>query len=157
MLQALLNGELAAARAAAGVPLTDWFVSDDITWLWQMRLDQIAADRRAADWVACAAVAVPDETVGGVGGYHGPPDSAGMVELSYGVDPDCRRQGYARAMVRELLRRAAGEPDVSTVRASISPQNAASLATIAGFGFEHVGEQWDEVDGTEFLFERPAV
>jgi ribosomal-protein-alanine N-acetyltransferase len=43
-----------------------------------------------------------------------------------------------------------------TVRASISPSNHASLATIAGFGFTHVGEQWDDEDGTEFLYERPA-
>ncbi|MCM0675157.1 GNAT family N-acetyltransferase [Micromonospora phytophila] len=156
VLQALLDGELAAARVATGVQLTDWFISDDITWLWRMRLDQIAADPGAADWVACAAVTVPEGTVVGVGGFHGPPDSAGMVELSYGVDPACRRRGYARAMVRELLRRAATEPDVSTVRASISPENAASLATIVGFGFDHVGEQWDEEDGTELLFERPA-
>ena len=53
---------------------------------------------------------------------------------------------------RTPLRRAATEPDVVTVRASISPENAASLAT----GFTHVGEQWDEDDGTEFLFERAA-
>jgi len=32
----------------------------------------------------------------------------------------------------------------------------ASLATIAGFGFIPVGEQWDADDGRELLFERPA-
>ena len=31
-----------------------------------------------------------------------------------------------------------------------------SLATIAGFGFTHVGEQWDEEDGTEHLYEVAA-
>ena len=36
---------------------------------------------------------------------------------------------------------------------SISPDNEASLATINGFGFVHVGEQWDEEDGTELIFE----
>jgi RimJ/RimL family protein N-acetyltransferase len=42
------------------------------------------------------------------------------------------------------------------VRATISPDNAASLATIAGFGFTENGEQWDEEDGRELIFERPA-
>jgi ribosomal-protein-alanine N-acetyltransferase len=57
-------------------------------------------------------------------------------------------------MLAELLRRAARqEPRVRTVRASISPDNAASLATIAGFGFVRVGEQWDDEDGLELLFE----
>jgi RimJ/RimL family protein N-acetyltransferase len=59
-------------------------------------------------------------------------------------------------MLRELLRRAATEPGVTTVRATISPDNAASLATITRFGFTRNGEQWDEEDGLELIFERPA-
>jgi hypothetical protein len=42
------------------------------------------------------------------------------------------------------------------VRATISPGNAASLATISGFGFAEVGEQWDDEDGLELIFEIPA-
>lgn len=41
------------------------------------------------------------------------------------------------------------------IRASISPDNAASLAVIRPFGFERVGEQWDDEDGLELVFERP--
>ncbi|WP_051167573.1 GNAT family N-acetyltransferase [Actinoplanes sp. N902-109] len=156
VLRALTDGDLGAARDGAGVALTEWFASADLTWLWRLRLDQIAGDPSAAGWVANAAVTVPDGVVVATGAYHGPPDEAGMVELSYSVDPLYRRRGYARAVVRELLRRAADEPAVVTVRASISPDNTASLATIAPFGFTHVGEQWDEEDGTELLYERPA-
>ncbi|MBB4697730.1 GNAT family N-acetyltransferase [Paractinoplanes abujensis] len=155
-MTALLDGDLVTARKLAGVELTDWFLSDEITWLWRMRLDQIAADPGAADWIVRAAVSVPGEVVVGAGGFHGPPDDTGMVEIGYSTDPDHRRRGYARAMVTELLRWAAAEPSAVTVRASIRPDNEASLATIAGFGFVHVGEQWDEEDGTEFLYERPA-
>jgi [ribosomal protein S5]-alanine N-acetyltransferase len=43
-------------------------------------------------------------------------------------------------MVAELLRWAAAEPSAVTVRASISPENDALLATIAGFSFTHFGE-----------------
>jgi RimJ/RimL family protein N-acetyltransferase len=156
VLQSLLAGDLAAARTATGIPLSDWFLSDEVTWLWRMRLDQIAVDPRAADWIVRAAVSVPDGLVIGAGGFHGPPDAAGMVEIGYSVDPAYRRRGYARAMVTELLRWAATERSAVTVRASISPDNAASLATIAGFGFTHIGEQWDEKDGREFIFQRPA-
>jgi len=59
-------------------------------------------------------------------------------------------------MLRELQRRAAAEPSVRTVWAMISPGNVASLATIAGFGFAEVGEQWDEQDGRELIFEVAA-
>ena len=156
VLEALLAGDLASARTLAGVPLSEWFLSDEVTWLWRMRLAQIAADPAAADWVARAVVSEPDGVVVGAAGFHGPPDEAGMVEIGYSTDPAFRRRGYARAMVAGLLAWAAAEPAAVTVRASISPDNTASLATIAGFGFTHVGEQWDEEDGLEHRYERPA-
>jgi RimJ/RimL family protein N-acetyltransferase len=55
-----------------------------------------------------------------------------------------------------LIDFAAGEPDVRTVRASVSPDNAGSLATIEPYGFVQVGEQMDEIDGLELIFERPV-
>jgi len=156
VLAALLDRDLAAASAAAGVPLTGYFITPAALRLWRMRADQIAADPQSARWIARAAVTEPDGIVVGHAGFHGPPDAAGMVEVAYSVDPAWRRQGYATAMLRELLRRAAAEPGVKIVRATISPDNVASLATIAGFGFTRNGEQWDEEDGLELIFERPA-
>ena len=43
------------------------------------------------------------------------------------------------------------------MRASVSPGNAASLSLIAGYGFTQVGEQWDEEDGLELVYERDAA
>ena len=92
----------------------------------------------------------------GLVGFHGPPDERGMVEVAYGVDPAFRRRGWARALLATALDWAASEPSVTVVRASISPSNEASLATLRPFGFQRVGEQWDEEDGLELLFERPV-
>jgi [ribosomal protein S5]-alanine N-acetyltransferase len=151
VLAALLEGDLTAAP----VPLTDYFLTDRARWVWRYRLDQIAADPADARWMHRLAV-VADGVVVGHAGFHGPPDAAGMVEIGYSVDPAHRRRGHARAALRELLRRAAAEPAVTTVRATISPDNTASLATIAGFGFTEVGTQWDDEDGLELVFERDA-
>lgn len=156
VLAALLDRDLATASAVAGVPLTGFFITPEALKLWRLRAGQIAADPQSARWIARAAVAEPDGIVVGHAGFHGPPDGAGMVEVAYAVDPAWRRQGYATAMLRELLRRAAAEPAVKTVRATIGPDNVASLATIAGFGFTRNGEQWDDEDGLELIFERPA-
>ena len=151
-LDALIAGDLAAAGVAAGHPLSDYLVSE--SWLWEIRRDQLARDPAAAPWIARAAVAEPEDVVVGHAGFHGPPDADGMVEVAYSVDPAYRRRGYAKAMLAALLERAATEPAVRVVRASISPDNEASLATIAGFGFVRAGEQWDEQDGLELVFER---
>jgi RimJ/RimL family protein N-acetyltransferase len=155
-MTALADGSLAEASREAGVALTPYFLTDDALRLWRLRVSQIAADPGSARWVARAVVAEPQGVVVGHAGFHGPPDETGMVEVAYSVDPAYRRRGYARAMLRELLRRAAAEPSVRTVRATISPGNVASLATIAGFGFAEVGEQWDEQDGRELIFEVAA-
>ncbi|MEV0702923.1 GNAT family N-acetyltransferase [Saccharopolyspora sp. NPDC050389] len=151
-MSALLAGDL----PAAGVALSEYFVTDRARWLWRMRLDQMAADPAQARWMVRFAVVGADGSVVGHCGFHGPPDAAGMVEIGYSVAPEFRRRGYARAMLVELLRRAAADPAVETVRATIGPDNAASLATIAGFGFAEVGEQWDDEDGLEIIFEVPA-
>ena len=152
-MTALLDGSLAEASRQAGVALSPYFLTGDALRLWRRRVSQIAADPDSARWVARAVLAEPEGVVVGHAGFHGPPDQTGMVEVAYSVDPGYRRRGYARAMLRELLRRAAAEPGVSTVRATISPGNVASLATISGFGFTEIGEQWDEEDGRELIFE----
>jgi RimJ/RimL family protein N-acetyltransferase len=154
-MSALLDGDLPGASRITGAELTGYFLTDRARWLWRYRLDQMAADP-GEGWMTRQAVLGHGELVVGHAGFHGPPDAAGMVEIAYSVAPEFRRQGYARAMLTELLRRAAAEPAVTTVRATIAPDNAGSLATIAGFGFTETGEQWDEEDGRELIFERPA-
>jgi ribosomal-protein-alanine N-acetyltransferase len=164
-MSALLKGDLAAARAESGVALGELFVDDRAKWLWNYRLKQLETQPEAADWIARAVLADAGsgeadagsgEVVVGYAGFHGPPDADGMVEVGYTVDPQYRRRGYAKAILAAMLDRAAAHPAVRVVRATISPDNVASLATIASFGFTQNGEQWDEEDGLELIFERPA-
>jgi RimJ/RimL family protein N-acetyltransferase len=155
-MQALLADDLPRATAAAGVPLTGYFTGPESDWLWRVRVAQIRNDPSSAAWVARAVVDAATGAVVGHAGFHGPPDEVGMVEVGYSVDPVHRRQGFATAMLAELLAWAGREPGVRTVRASISPDNVASLATIRRFGFVGVGEQWDDEDGLELIFEVDA-
>ncbi|WP_434598597.1 GNAT family N-acetyltransferase [Streptomyces sp. A5-4] len=155
-MTALLDKDLAKAGVLTGVELTDYFLADGLMWLWRYRLGQLADDPGGAPWILRTLACGADGGVVGHAGFHGPPDEVGMVEVGYGVLPEFRRRGHARAMLVELLRRAAADPRAITVRASISPGNVASEATIAGFGFAEVGELWDEEDGMETLYERPA-
>ena len=153
-MTALIDGDLAAASRTAGIELSPYLLTEG--WLWRIRRDQIAADPASVDWVVRAAVDVATGQVVGHGGFHGPPDDEGTVEVAYSVDPVWRRRGYAKAILAALLERAGAEPAVRAVRASIRPDNVASLATIKGFGFRKVGEQWDPEDGLEWVFGRQA-
>src|SRR4051812_20311385 len=148
-LQALVDRDLARARAISGVPLPEEFLAD--TWLWALRLGQMLGEPREAPWLVRAIVALEGPGAGAVvghAGFHGAPDDRAMVEIGYRIVPAFRRQGYAQAAVTELLAYATAH-GARVARASISPHNVRSLAIAARFGFERVGEQMDEIDGLE--------
>jgi RimJ/RimL family protein N-acetyltransferase len=156
VLDALAAADLAAANRASPVPLTQAFVSADWLCVWRYRSRQVRDDPAAETWVTGALWDERAEACVGRAGFHGPPDERGMVEVGYAVDQRLRRRGYGRAAVAAMLTRAAAEPAVSVVRASVSPSNVPSLNLIAQFGFVKVGEQWDEEDGLEEVFEVAA-
>ena len=150
---ALADGDLAAARAAAPVPLPPSFVCPEWAPVWRMRAAQVTADPGAAAWVT-GVVWDPDRRLAvGRAGFHGPPDARGMVEVGYATVPEHRRRGYARAALAALLDRARREPDVRVVRLSIAPGNVASRRVALPFGFREVGEQVDPEDGPEVVLE----
>ena len=151
--QALAQGDLAAANAASPVPLTAYFAGPDWRSVWEMRSRQVGESPASAAWVTGVIWDEDRDLAVGRAGYHGPPDAAGMVEVGYAVDPAHRRRGYARAALEVLLQRANDEPQVRTVRVTISPDNGASYELASQYGFVEVGQQWDDEDGLEIVYE----
>lgn len=156
VFRALADGDLAAANAVSPVLLSECFASLEWRGTWQRRTGQVEQDPASAAWVTGVIWDEQQQVAVGRAGYHGPPDRSGMVEIGYAVDPAYRRRGYARAALEALLKRAASEPQVKTVRVTISPDNAASYALASQYGFAEVGEQWDEEDGREIIYEVAA-
>jgi RimJ/RimL family protein N-acetyltransferase len=46
-----------------------------------------------------------------------------------------------------------GEPGVKVLRYTVSPSNFPSVKIIEGFGFNYLGQQIDEEDGPENIYE----
>ncbi|HEU4567022.1 MAG TPA: GNAT family protein [Marmoricola sp.] len=155
-LRALAEGDLAAANALSPVPLSDYLAGPECRGVWRMRSEQVEREPASAAWVTGVIWDEVQQVAVGRAGYHGPPDASGMVEIGYAVDLVFRRRGYARAALLALLQRAHDEPQVSTVRLSIRPDNDASLRLAAQHGFVQVGEQWDDEDGLELVYEVDA-
>ena len=152
-LEALLDDDLGAAGAEIGLVLPPFFLQE--AWLWRIHRDQSAANPGSQGWLVHAVTNDEDVTVGHAG-FHGPPNGDGMVEVAYTVIPEQRGRGYAAAALRALLARSATDAGVRTIRATISPVNDASLHIVRAAGFVEVGEQWDDEDGLELVFERSA-
>ena len=85
-------------------------------------------------------------------GCHAAPQD-GSAEIGYFVSPARRGRGLATRMTEEFLDWLVGQ-GVRRARAAVGPDNTASLAIMSRLGFEQVGEQWDEEDGRELVFEK---
>lgn len=156
IFEALARQDLATADALSPVPLSAYLAGPENAGVWRRRHLQVSADPTEADWVTGIVWDEDGRRSVGRAGFHGRPSPSGLVEIGYAIDPAFRRRGYATAALSALLDRAARESAVQTVRLSIGPDNAASLALASHFGFTQVGEQWDDEDGLEMVHERVA-
>ena len=156
-MRAIIAGDAAAASRELDAEVSG-AMSDDLVDFARHRLAEMEADPSVQQWLARAMVRTePDGGRHAIGtiGFHGPPDDRGRLEVGYRIEPDYRRQGYTREAVRALFDWAHREHGIRRFVASVSPTNEASLALIGGLGFSRVGEQMDEVDGLEYVFEAP--
>ena len=125
--------------------------------LVQLRAEQIAADPSHEPWLLRMAVlrGAGRGVAVGYANFHAPPDDRGMVEIGYQVTAHLRGQGYGSEAACGMWGWAARH-GARVLRASIAPHNAPSIALVRRAGFQPVGEQVDEEDGLEIIWERAA-
>jgi RimJ/RimL family protein N-acetyltransferase len=49
------------------------------------------------------------------------------------------------------------QPGVSVLRYTVDPLNEASVGVVKKFGFDYIGQQIDDIDGPEDIYEMSAV
>ncbi|WP_053208259.1 GNAT family N-acetyltransferase [Jiangella muralis] len=152
-LTALAAGDLVAANQESPVHLTPYCAGPHWSSVWRMRSKQIATDPASGAWITGIVWDDDAQVAVGRAGFHGPPDGEGRVELGYAIDPAHRRRGYARAALELMLDRATHDPRIRVVRATVSPTNLVSRNLVQQYGFIEVGEQWDDEDGLETIYE----
>jgi RimJ/RimL family protein N-acetyltransferase len=76
-----------------------------------------------------------------------------MIEIGFGISQACRNNGFGTEALLGMWSWVITQPGVKTLRYTVSPSNLPSMAIISKFGFSHVGQQLDEEDGPEEIFE----
>lgn len=149
----VLDGRRSEAEALGGfsIPL-GWPDAHDARFL-RWRREQMMGDTNYEDWLARAIVLRGEAQRPMIGhvGYHGPPVD-GAVEIGYTVFPPHRSKGYATEAALGMMAHAKAQ-GVERIILSIAPGNAPSLAIAQRLGFYRTGEQMDEEDGLEWVFE----
>ena len=118
---------------------------------------QVLADPSVNPWLVRLAVLRGTGQIVGLVNFHDAPDESGMVEIGYRVLPEHRRRGYATEMASTMWAYAATLPAVRVLRATFTPDNEGSRAIIEAAGFVQVGEQIDDEDGLELVYEIAAA
>jgi RimJ/RimL family protein N-acetyltransferase len=152
LLRAVAGADRAEVERQLGAPISAGWEEGVPA---ELRLEQLAADPSEQPWLVRAVLTITPPLVVGSVGFHAPPDDDGRVEIGYDIAAAERRKGYAREAIQALLECAWATGQAHTCVASVSPHNTASLALIREFGFQRVGEQIDDIDGLEWVFERP--
>ena len=89
----------------------------------------------------------------GSAGFHDFPNQDGMIEIGFGIVPEKQNQGFGTELLHGMWTMICRRSDVKTLRYTVSPTNAPSLHIISKLGFALIGEQLDEEDGPELIYE----
>ena len=117
------------------------------------RVPQVKVDPSVNRWFVRYIVLKESQEVIGSTSFHGVPDADGMMEIGLGIEEAFRNKGYAREALAGMWEWVCAYPEVKTLRYTVSPDNLASIAVINYFGFEYKGQQIDEEDGPENIYE----
>jgi len=117
------------------------------------RVPQVKQDPLVNKWFVRWIVLKENREVIGSTSFHSAPDELGMLEIGLGIETDYQNQGYAKEALLGMWLWALGFPEVKRLRYTVSPENHPSIAVIKYFGFNFMGQQIDEIDGPEDIYE----
>ena len=147
-LRALLEGvenfeKSSGFKIAAGI--REMMTSDEVSAEYLAMLKSATA---ADPWTfGFAVLHTADRLVIGCGGFKGPPNADGVVEIAYGIAPGYRGRGFATEAAQRLVSYALDSGLVRTIRAHTLPEPNASTHVLAKCGFRRIGEVTDPEDG----------
>ncbi len=146
--RALLTAELHKPQyfptlLGAALPL-DWPPGDYDREAMEYFLEKLTAGGRdAAGWynwyVLRKAEGDMPRTLVGTGGFTGPPDAAGLVEVGYSIAADWRGQGLGTELVAGLVQQAAATGMVRRLVAHATPENLISQRVLLANSFASSG------------------
>jgi RimJ/RimL family protein N-acetyltransferase len=117
------------------------------------RVPQVKVDPALNRWFIRFIVLRDSREIIGSISFHSAPDAEGMIEIGLGIEEKFWGRGFAKEALLGMWRWVVDQAGVKTLRYTVSPTNIASIKVIEYFGFSHIGQQMDEIDGPEDIYE----
>ncbi len=160
LVLAILRKDWVAVWRLLGAPFPHEWRADGWQWL-EPQATNGENDDRFVIWGTRLALPVLHDACPDSGpvlaevGFHGPPDIDGWVEIGYRVVAQHRRQGLAEEATSALLAWATVH-GATGVKASVSPDNTASLALLHKLKFTAAGSYRHRVLGEQLIYHHAA-
>jgi RimJ/RimL family protein N-acetyltransferase len=157
-LKACLREDAKRTDALIGFRVSpDWFEEKDLI---RLRMNNYRVDKKYISWGLHAVGLRKSMEMVGFIGFHTRPNpeylkafAPNAIEFGYTIFLPHRRQGFAEEAIKGLLNWAVDRHPLDNFIASVSPTNLASTALVKKLGFRKIGEQIDETDGLEFVYQ----
>lgn len=120
------------------------------------RVPQVKVEPQLNKWFVRWMVLKESREIIGSTSFHGAPNEDGMIEIGLGVCSQFQRQGFAYEALAGMWGWVCTQESVKTLRYTVAASNIASIALVNKFGFAHIGQQMDEEDGPEEIYELSA-
>ena len=120
------------------------------------RVPQVKENPKKNKWFVRFIVLTDSQEIIGSTSFHGEPNEVGMLEIGLGIEEAFQGRGFAKEALLGMWLWACDQPGVKLLRYTVSPENIASIKVIEHFGFQYVGQQIDEIDGPENIYEESA-
>ncbi|NBO08558.1 MAG: N-acetyltransferase [Actinobacteria bacterium] len=117
------------------------------------RIPRVAKNPSLVPYLLRMAILRSSRVIIGSAGFHDGPDENGMIEIGLEIVEEHRGQGLAQELLFAMWDWVVHDSRVKILRYTVSPENAPSQAIIKKFEFAYVGQQIDEEDGPEDIYE----
>ena len=117
------------------------------------RIPRVKVDPSFAEIGLILAIEKSENIIIGSAGFHDQPDENGMIEIGFGIVPDFHNRGFGKELLHGMWQMIVRDPRVKTLRYTVSKDNGPSMHIIDNLKFNLMGEQIDEEDGPELIFE----
>lgn len=107
----------------------------------QMHIEELRKDSSLLGWGPWLIQNKEDGAVIGDLGFKGKPNSAGEVEIGYGLTPSYQNKGFATEAVREIIRWAFEHNEVEKVTAECLVDNLPSIRVLEKLKMTHVHQK----------------
>ena len=151
----LLRSDYSEASQAQGLLFSFELVSNLDKHFLEIQLKRIEQNPKMLSWCARLIVDKNDVVIGHCG-FHGPPKVIGRAELGYTVFEPYRRNGFATEAANGLINYARNEGEHEII-ATVKPNNSDSISILSSLGFNKIGEEIDERDGLELVYQLSLI